>query len=309
MAVYPVASGVTSMSGTYIPEIWSGKMLVKFYTATVFGEITNTDYEGEIKDHGDTVHIRIKPDITITDYKIGQKLTYERPVTQKIDLLIDQGKKYSFATNDVEKMQSDLNYIEEFTDDAGQQMSIAVDYDILSDVYADAESNNSGATAGKRSSAFNLGAAAAPLGLDKTNITDFLVDCGTVLDENDIPHTMRWMVLPALFCGMIKKSELKDASISGDGTSILRNGRIGGVDRFMIYSSNQVYSETDGTTGDLCFNPIFGHKSAITFASQLIKHETLKNPDDFGDLVRGLQVYGYKVIKAQSLGAAYVTKG
>ena len=258
---------------------------------------------------GDTVHIRTVPDITITDYQIGQKLTYERPATAVVDLLIDKGKKYAFSVNDVEKAQSDLNYVETWTDDAGEQMGIKVDYSILTNVYADACSSNAGATAGYRTSSHNLGASGAPLSLDKTNILDFIVDCGTVLDEYDVPVTSRWVVLPPLFCGMIKKSDLKDASITGDSVSVLRNGKMGVIDRFTLYSSNQIYSETDATTSTTCHNVIFGHKSAITFASQLTKHETLKNPDDFGDLVRGLQVYGYKVIKDQALGHAYIDKG
>lgn len=305
---YPVAAGVTSMTGTYIPEIWSGKMLVKFYTATVFGDITNTDYEGEIKEMGDTVHIRVTPDISISDYYIGQKLTYERPTTSDVELYIDKGKKYAYAVNDVERAQSDLNYVETWTDDAGMQMAINIDSTILTDVYADASSYNSGATAGYRTSSINLGASGAPLNLDKTNILDFIVDCGTVLDEYDVPPTQRYLVLPAIFCGMIKKSDLKDASLSGDSVSIMRNGKMGTIDRFTLYCSNQVYSETDGTTGTLCHNVIFGHRSAITFASQLVKHETLKNPDDYGDLVRGLQVFGYETIKDQALGHAYVGK-
>lgn len=304
---YPVASGVTSMTGTYVPEIWSGKMLVKFYTATVFGDICNTDYEGEIKNMGDTVHIRQTPDITISDYYLGQKLTYERPETTDLELYIDKGKKYAFSVNDVERVQSDLNYIEDWTDDAGEQMGISIDSSILSNVYADASSSNSGATAGYRSSSINLGASGAPLALDKTNILDFIVDCGTVLDEYDVPHTQRWLILPPLFCGMIKKSDLKDASITGDSVSILRNGKMGMIDRFTLYSSNQIATTADGT-GVTAHNIMFGHKAAITFASQLTKHEQLKNPDDFGDLVRGLQVYGYKVIKDQALGHGYIYK-
>lgn len=306
-AVTPVAAGITSHSGNLTPEIWSGKTLVKFYTATVFAAISNTDYEGEIKNAGDTVHIRTIPDITINDYYIGQDLKYERPKTTVIDLLIDKGKSYALAINDVEKMQSDIAYVEKWTDDAGEQMAIKIDYGILGDVYADVDSSNAGASAGKKSSSIDLGASGAPVPFDKTNILDYIVDCGTVLDEQDIPQTMRWMVLPAIFCGMIKKSDLKDASLAGDGTSIMRNGRLGTIDRFMLYSSNQITTTTDGA--DTVQNCIFGHPAALTFASQLVKNETLKNPWDFGDLLRGLQVYGYKVIKPEAMGHLYAKKG
>lgn len=307
MAVTPVAAGVVSHTGTLTPEIWSGKTLVKFYNATVFAEISNTDYEGEIKNAGDTVHIRIIPDITINDYYIGQDLVYERPPTTIIDLLIDKGKSYAMAINDVERMQSDIAYVEKWTDDAGEQLAISIDLGILADVYADVHASNSGLTAGAKSSSLNLGVSGTPLALDKTNILDSIVDNGTVLDEQNIPQTQRWLIFPAIFCGMIKKSDLKDASLAGDGTSILRNGRMGAIDRFTLYSSNQIDTTTDGS--DTVYNCMAGHPVALTFASQLVKNETLKNPWDFGDLLRGLQVYGYKTIKSEGMTHFYAKKG
>ena len=307
MAGYPVSSGLTTHSGTYTPEIWAGKTLVKFYTATVFAAISNTDYEGEIKKHGDTVHIRTIPDITIRDYTIGQKLVRERPTPGKVDLLIDKGKYYSISINDVEKLQADINYVEKWTDDAGMQMKISVDAAILAAVYADANAYNKGNSAGKVSGSLAFGASGAFVTVDKTNILDYIVDMGTALDEQNVPETQRWLVLPAIFCGMIKKSDLKDASLSGDGTSIMRNGRIGIIDRFTVYSSNQIAQTTDGTT--TVHNCIFGHPSAITFASQLTENRVIPNPDDFGDLMEGLQVYGYETIKAAGLGHFYAAKG
>lgn len=304
---YPVAAGVTTMSGIYIPEVWSGKTLVKFYTATVFAAISNTEYEGDIKKYGDTVHITTVPDVTIRDYTIGQKLIRERPTPSVVDLLIDKGKYYSMAINSVEVKQSSIAYVEKWTDDAGQQMKIAIDSDILAAVYADAGTANKGNSAGAISGSIELGTTNAFVSVDKTNILDYIVDMGTVLDEQNVPETQRWIVLPAIFCGMIKKSDLKDASLAGDGTSIMRNGRMGIIDRFEIYSSNQVATTTDGAT--TVHNIIFGHPSAITFASQLIENRVIENPDDFGKLMEGLQVFGYEVIKSQALGHFYAAKG
>ena len=303
---YPVAAGVTSHSGTLTPEIWSGKTLVKFYKSTVFGAIANTDYEGELKAKGDTVIIRTVPDITIKDYVIDQNLTYERPVSATVELLIDKGKYYAMSINDVEKLQSDLNYVDKWTTDAGQQLAIAIDYDILSNVYSSAAAANKGATAGADTSAIDLGATGAPESVDKTNILDYIVNMGTVLDEQSVPDNSRWIVFPPIFCGMIKMSDLKDASLSGDGTSILRNGRIGMIDTFEIYKSRQIHQTTDGV--DTVHDIIAGHPSAITFASQLTKTETLKNPNDFGDLMRGLQIYGHEVIKKEALIHFYAKK-
>ena len=303
-AVFPVASGLTGHSGVYTPEVWSGKTLVKFYKSTVFGDITNTTYEGEIKSFGDTVHIRTIPDIVIRDYVIGQKLTYERPSATVVDLLIDKGKYYAIAINDVERMQADIPYVEHWTDDAGQQMAISIDTNILANVYADAHASNKGLTAGLESSSYSMGVTGTPFLASQDNILELIVDMGSVLDEQNIPGQQRWLVLPPIFCGMIKKSDLKDASLAGDGTSIMRNGRLGMIDRFMIYKSNSIAKTVSGTE----HNVIAGHPTAITFASQFTKNETIKNPDDFGDLMRGLQVYGYKVIKSASLIHAVMKK-
>jgi len=303
---YPVASGVTSMSGSYIPEIWSLKTLVKFYAATVFGEICNTDYEGEIKKQGDKVHIRVVPDITMRRHTIGQKLVRERPATEKITLNIDLGWYWSIAVDLVEMHQADIPYVEKWTDDAGQQMKIAIDGDILENVYSDAHASNAGATAGANSSSYNMGVSGTPYGLDKTNILDFIVDMGSVLDEQNVPETDRKLVLPSLLTGMLKKSDLKDASLTGDSVTPMRNGRIGMLDRFTTYRSNQITTTSSG--GHTAYEIIACHKSAITFAAQLTDQRTIPNPDSFGDLMEGLTVYGYKVIKPESLVHGHVYK-
>lgn len=306
MGDYAVASGLASMSSTYIPEIWTGKMVVKFYDSTIFGSIANTDYKGDITKYGDKVHIRVVPDITISTYVIGQGLDYQRPTTSDVELDIDQGHYYAFAVNKVEQVQSDLPYVEKWTDDAGQQMASTIDTAILAAIYSSADSNNAGTTAGAESGSIDLGVTGTPESVDKTNILDYIVDWGTVLDEQSVPDTQRWGIMPPIFCGMIKKSDLKDASLAGDGTSILRNGRIGAIDRFTLYRSNNVAK--NGTTPEE-WNMIFGHPSCLTFASQIVEHETLKNQDDFGDLIRGLQVYGYKVINGEGIGHFVAAKG
>lgn len=253
---------------------------------------------------GDTVQIRTVPDITIRNYSIGQKLTRERPATAKQSLLINRGKYYSVAINDVEALQSDLNYVEKWTDDAGRQMAISIDSQILSVIYAEANSANQGNTAGTKSSSFNLGVSGTPVVVDKDNIADYIVDMGSVLDEIDVPDdSRRWVVLPSAFLGLIKKGVLKDAHLAGDGTSIMRNGRVGMIDRFEIYRSNQLTLTTDA--GNSVTNCIFGHPTAVTFASQLVENRYIDNPDDFGKLMEGLNIYGFKTIKSQALGWFY----
>jgi hypothetical protein len=306
--MFPVASGVPSYSGTMIPEVWSGKLLVKFYEATVFAAISNTDYEGEISEMGDKVNITTTPDIVINDYVKGQKLSHQQPEPSEVELLIDKGKYWSFSADYVDKKQSHYNFVDDWTNDASSQMKISVDSGILADVYADAHSGNKGATAGVKSGTVDLGTTGAPIALTKANILDYIVDMGTVLDEQSVPEEGRWIVLPPWACGLIKKSDLKDASLAGDGTSIMRNGRLGMIDRFTIYHSNQLSTTVDGA--NTVTNMIFGHQSALTYAAQLTENEgPLKHPDFFGDYYRGLLVYGYETIKTEAMGHFYAYKG
>ena len=306
---YPITPGSPSMSGNYIPEIWSGKTLVKFYNSTVFASISNTDYEGEIKDRGDKVIIRTVPDIAINEYVIDQELTYTKPEASTVELLIDKGFYYAFPVNDVEKKQADINYVEDWTKDAGQQLGIRTDKLILSDIYADADADNVGLTAGKESGSFNMGVTGTPREVTKVNILDVIVDMGTVLDEQDgIPDDNRSVVLPSAFVGLIKKSDLQDASFSGDARSSLKgNGKIGMISEFMVYKSNNLTKTTDGA--NTVFNCIACHKSALTFAAQLTKNEVVDNQKDFGKLQRGLEVFGYEVLKGTSLIHFYGYKG
>ena len=303
---FAVAAGSPSYSGTFIPEIWSTKLQVKFYSATVFGAITNTDYEGEISSMGDKVIIRTVPTLTIRDYVKGQNLLVEQPESPNVELLIDKGKYFAFAANDIDKVQSDIKLIDTWSKDASEQLKITVDTSVLATVYADAASANKGATAGAKSAGYDLGYTANSIALTKDTILDKIIDLGSVLSEQNVPEEGRWIVLPTWAANLLKKSDLKDASLTGDGTSTLRNGRLGMIVKFTIYVSNNYTAVTDTYQ---CYNIIAGHKAGITFATQMTKMETLRNPNDFGDVVRGLQVYGFEVIKPEALAVLYARKG
>lgn len=285
----------------YIPEIFSGKLIEKFYAQTVFGSIANTNYEGEIKNQGDTVHIPTTPDITIRDYQVGGTLQHEALSSDGVDLHIDRAKYFSFGVDDIDKMQSHIAELDSWSEESSEKMKIAIDTDLLSAIFADVSASNSGANAGVRSGNINLGAAAAAFTLTKANVLDYIVDCGTVLDEQNVPSTGRWILLPPKACGMIKKSDLQDASLSGDGTSILRNGRIGVIDRFEIYCSNNL----NLSSGE--YDIIFGHPAGLTFASQMTKSRRVPDPNSFKELIQGLNVYGYEVINDTALGHGVVS--
>lgn len=309
--VYPVSAGRPNYSGNFIPEIWSGKLIEQFYDATVLSHVANTDYEGEIRAFGDTVNIRQTPDITIRDYVKGQTLTVENPDKPKIQLLIDKGEYFACVEDDVDRVQSDIKLMDKWSKDASERMKIKIDTRVLPNIAASADIFNAGLEAGKQSGAFNLGTTAAPLTVTRdgaggtVSVTDLIVDMGTVLDEANVPESDRYMIIPARFANLVKKSELKDASLAGDGTSVLRNGRLGMIDRFTLYVSHNLFNDTNAN-GSGGVHVIAGHKMGFTFASQMTEMETLRAESTFGNIIRGLQVYGYLATKPEALSTAVV---
>jgi len=317
--IFPTGSSQPSIaySGTFIPEIWSGKLIEKFYAATVLAAISNTDYEGEIKAYGDTVHIRTIPTITVSDYLSGGNLAVQRPSAPIVDLLINNGKYFNTILDDVMKIQSDINQMALWSDDAGQQMKISVDTAVLQGIlHAAAATTNRGVAAGVISANINLGVTGTPLsvvanapGVGQVDVVDVVTRLGQVLDEQNIPEIGRWLVIPTWFGTLIKRSELREVFLSGDQVTMLRNGKLGMIDRFTVYVSNLLPNGTAGTLAAGEFVVYAGHAHALTFASQFTNVETLRSEFTFGTLLRGLQVYGYKVVDPKALAEAIVTQG
>jgi len=300
------AAGTPQYSGVFVPEVWSATLLVKFYDACVMAAISNTDYTGEIKDVGDTVNISTVPTITIRDYTKNQDLVIERPESPNVTLLIDKAKYFNFICDDIDKYQTHLHLMDSWSTDAGQQMKITIETAIFADIYADAHASNAGNSAGRISGDIALGTTGTAVALTKANVLEKIVDCRTVLSEQNAPESDRWGIIPEWMAGMIMKSDLKDASLTGDATSVMRNGRLGKIADITLYESNLVYSVSDTYT---CYHSLFGQKKALTFAAQMTKMESLRTSRTFGDLVRGLNVYGYEVLKTEALIDLYIRKG
>ena len=302
----PVYSG-NAATGSFIPEIWSGKLIEKFYAATVLAAIANTDYEGEIRNMGDKVKIRTKPTITIRAYTTDQALVVERPSSSTVELNISSAYYFNEVLDDVFELQADLNLLSMWADDASEQLKITIDTAVLGILNAGVNTSNLGSTAGKISGNIDLGAAGAPAVLTPSTVLNYIVDMGTVLDEQNIPETGRWLVIPPWAAGMIKKSDLRNASISGDGSSLLRNGRLGMIDRFTLYASNLLPTAAEGSV--TAWQIFGGHPHGLTFASQISKIETLRSEQTFGTLLRGLQVYGAQVLDGIALTELYAVRG
>ncbi len=315
--IYPTGSTSNDLQATgFIPEIWSGKLVEKFYASTVLAAISNTDYEGEIRNKGDRVKIRTKPTVTIHNYEADALLGLDRPTGGTVELYIGNGKYFSLILDDVMEIQSDLNVLSMWSDDAAQQLKIAVDFDVLDGIYGQMAVANQGTAAGVITGSLNLGAQGSPVavvgrnpGTGQVELLDLLMRMGQALDEQNIPEVGRWVVMPAWAGRMIKQSELRQAYLSGDSVSMLRNGRLGMVDRFTLYISNLLpNNSTDSTHFDTGEWPIYaGHAHGLTFASQISKVETLRSELTFGQILRGLQVYGYQVVDGKALVQAQVT--
>src|SRR5215467_4013582 len=252
----PVGSTANTLQATgFIPEIWSAKLVEKFYASTVLSAISNTDYEGEIQNQGDRVKIRTKPTITIRPYLADGLLGLDRPSGGNVELYIGSGQYFSLILDDVMEDQSDLNILSMWSDDAAQQLKIVIDRDVLDGIVVAMHAKNQGATAGAISGNLNLGIKGTPLSVKgypvlgtDTGITDVILRLGQVLDEQNMPEEGRWIVMSAAAGRYIKQSELRQVYISGDPVSMLRNGRLGMVDRFTIYISNLLPSSaTDAT--------------------------------------------------------------
>ena len=320
-ATYPINSGGfntptgayaysgTPYSGTFIPSLWSGKLAQKFYASTMFGEIANTDWQGEIQNMGDTVIINTIPTITINDYSVGQNLNYEVPAPSTITLQINKGKYFGVNVNNVLELQAKPKLMDMFTNDASMQMKIQIDKDVLKGTFNQGAATNQGANAGKISGSFNLGTDTSPVTLTASNILQSITALSSVLDEANVPESDRWLVITPVERQILMQSNLAQAQFMGDGQSILRNGKIGSIDRFTVYVSNltpraaanQNWSG-GASAGTAKRHAIMaGHKAGISFASQISKVESLQNPNDFGTLVRGLNVYGYQVTQPDAV--------
>ena len=298
---YATSPGHPSYTGNFIPEIWSGKLIENFYDASVLSAISNTSYEGEIRIMGDTVNIRTTPEITIQTYVKGQTLTVEQPDKAKLQLIIDKGEYFACIEDDVDEVQADINMMDQWSKDASERMKIKIDTRVLTDMLTDVSASNKGTAAGRISGNIGLGTAGSPISLSTSNVIGSIVNLGTVLDEANCPEAGRFLVIPAKVGGLIKQSDLKDASITGDGETPLRNGRLGMIDRFTVFVSHNLYKSGSE------YSVIGGHNMGFTFASQMTNMETIRSETTFGNIIRGLQVYGYKVVKPEALATLVCT--
>jgi len=263
----------------FIPEVFSKKLQAKFYAQTVLSEVTTNEYEGEISGLGNKVNIRTVPAVTVADYT--GSLSYADVTSSTIELDINKAKSYAFKVDDILRMQADIDFMNEAAGDAAQNMKIAIEQDVFANVAAGSTLTDINST---------------PADITSSTVLGHILSAGEQLDDNNIPEEGRFMIVNPAVATLIKQSELRQAYLTGDSVSPLRNGFIGKIDRFNMYVSNNL-STTSGVTSGL-----YGHPKAIAYASQMTNTETVRLESSFGDGVRGLSVYGYKVILPTAIG-------
>lgn len=279
MSFSQFSTGSTS-EVNFIPEVFSKLLQAKFYKKSILPAISNTDYEGEISGQGDKVVIRTVPAVTINDY--AGTITTQELTTAKVEMLIDKAKYYSFKVDDVLAAQADINMLDGASTDASEGMRIAVETDVLSAAVTGATSIGSQTS------------------ITSANILENILLMSKQLDELNIPEEGRFIVLSPEFISLLKQSELRQAYVTGDATSPLRNGQVGMVDRFNVFQSNMVYTPASGSDSGYT-HVLAGHPKALSFASQFTNTETVRMESTFGDQVRGLKVYGSKVVTPDAL--------
>ncbi len=345
MAVYPVAPGNPDYSSTgatkYIPSIYSALLVKKFYPQTIFGRISQTDYEGDIKEYGDTVFIRTRAKIETFRYKKGMVLPVQNPESPYISLKIDQGEGFSFAIDKVDEFQSDIKLMNEWGDDAAAQMKQVLDLNCLTSMaaagaaaggqskdtitgyQADSIAYDTYTIAGgavvaggttSRGTTIAVGTTAGnSLGLSNAavsaatsaDIVKQVLFYGRLLDENNAPEAGRFVVFPYWAMQTLKDigSQFAQVYATGQDKSPLMTGKIPGIDRFEVYGSNNLPSTTEGGETSAI---MFGCNYATTFATQITESRIIDNPFAFGKMMQGLQVYGSQIIKPALLGVDFI---
>ncbi len=307
------AGGYTNLpSGNFTPQIFSQKVQKFFRRASVVEDITNTDYAGEIENFGDTVNIVKEPSITVSDYARGQTVNTQTLADDKLQLTVDQGSYFAFKVDDIEERQSHVNWESLATSSGAYSLKKNYDYNVLKNIYDNAST-----------SAGNTGTDGSPI--DGDAATDTLADvisaAKTVLDGNDVPEENRWFVAPPAFYKQLRKAGAKimDQSVMNDGSaSSMRNGMV--TDRplfgFRLYSTNAIAvssgsaaSHTFGSAGSNEYALLYGHQSAVATANHIAKTELIRDPDSFSDIVRGLHVFGRKVLRSDAVYSGVITIG
>ena len=304
------ASGHNNLpSGNFTPQIFSQKVIKFFRRASVVEDITNTDYYGEIENFGDTVKIIKEPTLTISSYARGAVINPQDLADDQITMVVDQANAFAFKIDDIEERHSHVNFEALATSSGAFSLKRAYDASVLQ-VMAD----------GAGITGTNIGTAGSPVDITGSGNEDvavnLLMTMARELDDNSVPEENRWFVAPPIFYENAFKAGAKfaEVQVTGDATTPLRNGLVmqGNIAGFNCYKSTALNnSGTDvvtisgqDTTND--FVVMAGHMSSTATASHIAKTEVVRSTETFSDIVRGLHVFGRKVLRPEALAVGVV---
>ena len=294
-----IASGYQNLgNGNFVPTIYSQKVLKFFRRASVVEDITNTDYTGEIENYGDTVNIINEPTVTVSSYYRGSVVNAQTLTDAQTTLTVDQAFAFSFKVDDIEERHSHLNWESIATSSGAYALKKKYDYNVLNAMISGASTDSGLGTSGSGIAGVDTGDEAS----------DLISKAGRLLDQNDVPQENRWYVGSPILYEVLSKSasKLMDQSIvDSSKESPLRNGKViaGPIRGFTMYKTNVFDTGTAGTdevnpSGSNEYYSLAGHMSSTATASHIAKTEVVSDTDSISDIVRGLHVFGRKVLRS-----------
>ena len=291
MAITKSAGYDNLPSGNWLPAIYSQKVQKFFRTASVVEDITNTDYAGEIENYGDTVNIIKEPTISVSSYTRGGQINIQNLADDQLQLVVDQANAFAFKVDDIEERQAHVNWEALATSSGAYALKDSYDENVIAAMVSGA-----GTTVGSDGSGTDTG-----FGTSETDPTDILANAAKRLHAADVPTDNRWFLGTPEFYEQLGQASAKlmDASVTGDGTSPLRNGSVlnGQVNGFKLYMTNNFAASSTSNY----YKVLYGHMSSTATANAIAKTEVVRDPDSFADIVRGLHVFGRKVLRSEAL--------
>ena len=304
-------------SGNFTPQIFSQKVLKFFRRASVAEDITNTDYFGEIENFGDTVNIIKEPTISVSSYTRGSVVNTQNIADDQITLTVDQANAFAFKIDDIEERQSHINFEALSTSSGAFALKRKYDANILqtlSDGAGIAGADDASLSGGLTTTLSTLGTASAPINVETDDAgINLMLLMARVLDDQSVPEENRWFVAPPIFYEKMFQAgnKIAEVQVTGDASSNLRNGLAtpGTLAGFTCYKSTALNSTSgtdqitmSGLATDGSENVILaGHISACATASHIAKTEVVRSTESFSDVVRGLHVFGRKVLRPEAL--------
>ena len=307
------ANFANSVSGQansfFLPSIYSKKVLNFFRKSSVVEAITNTDYAGEISAYGDSVKIIKEPVISVYDYTRGSDTTQTKLTDQELTLVVDSAKAFKFIVDDIETKMSHVNFKEVASSSAAYALKDSFDAAVIANMFSGLSASSPDHVLGADSATAlgaNVydGAGSVDIGLDsETDPLNLMARMARLLDEQNVPEEGRWFVAGPDFYEQLGQSSSKLLSVDFNaGQGSIRNGLVssGKLRGFDMYKSNNI-AATSNATGKV----LAGHISSTATAQTIISTEVLRDPSSFGDIVRGLHVYGSKVLRPEAIVGAF----